>query len=155
MQTGSDGTTPLAAPVIVSACLLGLPTRYDAVALEGVSLPERFKGRTLIPVCPEQLGGLPTPRPPQEFRSGTGTDALEGRARVVNSQGADVTQSFIRASGAVCEIARALGATEALLKEGSPACGVTRVTVHGKKSTGMGVTAAALENLGLTLHAAD
>jgi uncharacterized protein YbbK (DUF523 family) len=152
MQTGTDGTTSFPAPVIVSACLLGLPTRYDAGPLEGVSLPERLRGRMLIPVCPEQLGGLPTPRPQQELRGGTGADVLKGRARVVNREGTDVTASFVRAAGIVCQIAQALGADEACLKDGSPSCGVTRVTVDGKETSGFGVTAAAIKNLGLTLH---
>jgi uncharacterized protein YbbK (DUF523 family) len=109
----------------------------------------------LIPICPEQLGGLPTPRPPQDFRGGTGEDVLEGRARVVNSEGEDVTQSFIRAAETVCEIARCLDVKEALLKDGSPACGVTRVTVNGEETAGLGVTSARLRQLGVTLQAFD
>ncbi len=115
-------------------------------------MPEQFRGRVLIPVCPEQLGGLPTPRPSQEFSGGTGMDVLEGRARVVNIEGADVTRSFVRAAEIICELASALGATEALLKDGSPACGVSRVTVDGRECAGLGVTAAALKRLGLALH---
>jgi uncharacterized protein YbbK (DUF523 family) len=74
---------------------------------------------------------------------------------VVNLEGRDVTQSFLRAAQAVCEIARALGATEALLKDGSPACGVTRVTVDNSETTGSGVTTAALRGLGLSLHGVE
>ena len=77
---------------------------------------------------------------------------LKGRARVVNTEGVDVTQNFVKAAEAVCELARALGVKEALFKDGSPACGVSRVTVDGKETTGLGVTAAALKALDITLR---
>jgi uncharacterized protein YbbK (DUF523 family) len=136
----------------VSACLLGLPTRYDGQALERAPLPEQLRGRVLVPVCPEQFGGLPTPRPRQDFRGGTGPEVLERKARVVNEDGIDVTESFLKGAQITCEIAQAPGVKEALLKDGSPSCGVSRVTVDGKESAGLGVTAAALRKLGLTLH---
>ena len=142
-------------PVLVSACLLGLPTRYDGKLLEGIPLPERFKGRLLIPVCPEQLGGLPTPRPRNELRCGAGADVLEDRARVINEDGLDVSGNFLRGARAACEIATMLGVREALLKDGSPSCGVTRITVDGRETAGLGVTAAALANLGLALQHLD
>ena len=143
---------PKSLPVLVSACLLGLPTRYDGKPLENIALPEQFKGRILIPVCPEQLGGLPTPRPRQEFRDGSGFDVLDGKARVVNKDGIDVSGNFLRGAQITCQIAQAVGAKEALLKDGSPSCGVTTVTVDGSEVSGLGVTAAALKNLGLSLH---
>jgi uncharacterized protein YbbK (DUF523 family) len=142
-------------PILVSACLLGLPTRYDGKPLQDVVLPEEFKKRILIPVCPEQLGGLPTPRPRQDFRGGSGAEVLDGTARVVNSEGVDVTDKFIKDAQITCKIAQIAGVEEAILKEGSPSCGVTRVTVDGKETSGLGVTAAALKNLGLTLHPCD
>lgn len=142
-------------PVLVSACLLGLPTRYDGGQLTPARLPEHLKGKVLIPVCPEQLGGLPTPRPAQEMRGGTGDDVLAGKARVVNSDGLDVTENFRRGARIVCEIAQLTGAKEALLKDGSPSCGLTRVTVDGTEVSGPGVTAAALKNLGFTIHSRD
>jgi uncharacterized protein YbbK (DUF523 family) len=152
-STDAPGPGPDTTPVLVSACLLGLPTRYDGKLLENVILPERFKERILVPVCPEQLGGLPTPRPPQDFRGGTGAEALEAGARVVNENGIDVTKNFLRGAQITCEIAQILGVKEALLKDGSPSCGVTRVTVAGRETTGAGVTTAALRKLGLEITA--
>lgn len=145
----------LSPPVLVSACLLGLPTRYDGTALSPEALPEEIKSRILIPVCPEQLGGLPTPRPRQEFRGGSGREALEGKARVVNEEGIDVTESFLRAAKIVCRIAELAGAKEAYFKEGSPSCGVERVTVNGAKASGSGVTTAALMEMGITVYPCD
>ncbi len=144
---------PDSTPVLVSACLLGLPTRYDGKPLEVVHLPERFNGRVLIPICPEQLGGLPTPRPRQEFRGGAGAEVLEGNARIVNEDGVDVTENFLRGAQIACEIAKLAGAKEALFKDGSPSCGITRVTMDGKETTGLGVTAAALRKLGIKIIA--
>lgn len=118
-------------------------------------LPEHLKDRVLIPVCPEQLGGLPTPRPAQELRGGTGDDVLAGNARVVNLEGFDVTENFLRGARIVCEIARLTGAREALLKDGSPSCGVTSVTVDGAKVAGPGVTAAALKQLDIIIHSCE
>jgi uncharacterized protein YbbK (DUF523 family) len=142
-------------PALVSACLIGLPTRYDGKVLGSVSLPEQFKGRILIPVCPEQLGGLPTPRPKQEFRDGSGFDVLAGKARVINEDGIDVTENFLRGARIACRIAELVGAKEAFLKDGSPSCGVTRVTVDGSEVTGLGVAAAALKQLGIALYPCD
>jgi uncharacterized protein YbbK (DUF523 family) len=150
-KTQSCKLSPASAPVIVSACLLGLPTRYDGKPPEGIVIPERFTGRLLVPVCPEQLGGLPTPRPPQEFRGGAGPEVLGGTARLVNAEGVDVTENFLRGAEIACEIAKLTGATEALLKDGSPSCGLSRIVIDGKETTGSGVTAAALQKLGLRL----
>jgi uncharacterized protein YbbK (DUF523 family) len=139
----------------VSACLLGLPTRYDNRCLKDVSISGEFQNRVIIPVCPEQLGGLPTPRPPSEFRGGSGPEVLAGKARLVNAEGADVTENFLRGAEITCKIAGIAGAAEALLKDGSPSCGLSRVAVDGKEVAGMGVTAAALAKLGLKLMPCD
>jgi len=74
-------------PVLVSACLLGLNTRYDAASCECQCLGESLAGAWVIPVCPEQLGGLPTPRPPAEIASGDGCAVLEAGARVLAADG--------------------------------------------------------------------
>ncbi len=126
--------------LLVSACLLGLSTRYDAEPLEEL-VPDYFlKNFVLIPVCPEQLGGLPTPRPPAEVVGGDGFDVLEGRARVMSSSGLDVTEAFIKGAREVERLVKALGIKGALLKARSPSCGL---------SPKVGVTAAALLRMGL------
>lgn len=131
-------------PYLVSACLLGLRTRYDGGS-KAVSWLARHT-RKLIPVCPEQLGGLPTPRPPAEILDGDGWAVLEGRVHVVNRKGEDVTQAFIRGAEEVLRLARLLRAEGMILKARSPSCGL---------SPKMGVCAALLRLHGYTLIEID
>lgn len=138
-------------PVIVSACLLGLRTRYDggdAFSIEAVALIE---GRTIVPVCPEQLGGLSTPRPASEIAMGDGYEVLEGGAKVIDELGADVTLKFVKGAMDVLQIARLTGAAEAFLKEKSPSCGVGTICRDSQCVNGIGVTAALLKKEGLLL----
>lgn len=121
--------------VLVSACLVGLCTRYDARNKPDARCIEQLHGATWIPVCPEQLGGLSTPRPPADIVDGDGFDVLAGQARVVTKNGQDVTRHFIRGAEQVLQLARAQGISSAMLKARSPSCGV-----YGKT----GVTAALL-----------
>jgi len=109
----------------------------------------------LIPVCPEQLGGAPTPRLPAEICQGTGEDVLDGRARVMTSDGRDVTDIYLRGAAEVLAVARLTGATCAVLKARSPSCGVGDTydgTFSHTLREGSGVTAAALARAGLLLH---
>ena len=129
-------------PVLVSACLLGLRTRYDGGRLSE-PLAEALLGHyRVIPVCPEQLGGLPTPRPPAEILGGDGAEVLSGTARVVNAQGEDVTRAFLCGAEEVLRLARLFGVRRAFLKAGSPSCGLDP----------LGVTAALLLREGLELY---
>jgi len=139
-------------PVLVSACLLGLPTRYDGGDCRRRELLDALAGSWLVPVCPEQLGGLPTPRAESEFDCGSGEDVLDGRARLVSSRGDDVTDCFLRGAWAAAELARLLGVRRALLKEGSPSCGVRRVWRAGRVVEGCGVAAALLRRLGVEIE---
>lgn len=99
--------------ILVSACLLGIPCRYDGKSIAVPQVCELEARHQLIPICPEQLGGLPTPRPPSE-RQGD---------RVVNREGLDVTDHFKRGAECAVAIARLSGADLALLKQNSPSCG--------------------------------
>ena len=128
-------------PVLVSACLAGLRTRYDGRVVEQRGVLERLKGCVWIPVCPEQFGGLPTPRCPADIRGGNGDDVLDGKARVVDSDGVDVSEPFIRGAEMVVEIARKQRVEEVLLKARSPSCGVQN----------LGVTAALLKRSGFKI----
>ena len=101
--------------ILVSACLLGICCRYDGRGNPNdavLSLLNR-DDITLIPVCPEQLGGLSTPRIPSERRG----------ERVVNRAGEDVTSQFIRGAEEALRIAKLYGCQVAVLKERSPSCG--------------------------------
>ena len=77
----------------------------------------------MIPVCPEQLGGLGTPRAPMEIIGGGGIDVVDGTARVVNANGEDVTAHLLKGAEEVVKIATLLGIREAIMKRGSPSCG--------------------------------
>ncbi|MCL4872718.1 DUF523 domain-containing protein [bacterium] len=136
-------------PVIVSACLLGLRTRYDGKDAYSIEAVTRLEGRAVIPVCPEQLGGLPTPRPASEIMDGDGTAVLAGAAKVIDEFGADVTLQFMKGAMDVLQIARITGSEEAFLKERSPSCGVGTICRDSICVNGTGVTAALLKREGL------
>ena len=100
-------------PILVSACLLGVPCRYDGCAQSNERLLTLTGSRALIPVCPEQLGGLPTPRPPAERRED----------RVVTRSGEDVTEAFAQGAHETLRLAQLFGCRAAVLKANSPSCG--------------------------------
>jgi len=120
---------------LVSACLTGLCTRYDGRSKPDRNCLQAIESRHYIPVCPEQLGGLATPRIAAELTGGDGKDVLNNRATVINRQGLDVTGNFVAGAEAVLAIAVAQNIKLAMLKAGSPSCGLTPVP---------GVTAALL-----------
>jgi len=111
-------------PVLISACLLGIPCRWHGRrAKKREKLIERLKKRyVLVPVCPEQLGGMPTPRT-SETLHGTGAKVLDGGLRIIAPEtGEDVTQLHLNGADYTLEIARMVGARRAYLKGGSPSC---------------------------------
>ena len=120
---------------IVSACLMGLKTRYDGRIISSDIGRETVAGTICIPVCPEQLGGLPTPRLAADLTGGDGHDVLAGRARVITRNGLDVTENFILGARQVLGIARQQQVAKVFLKSRSPSCGLKPV---------IGVTAALL-----------
>ena len=136
--------------ILISACLLGVPTRYDGAALPLLSFPAELAGRALLPVCPEELGGLGTPRPPAEIDAGAdGGAVLDGRARVRRPDGTDVTAAFLSGAEALVRLARERGAAAAWLKSKSPSCGAGRTHAGGRAVAGFGVAAEALRRAGL------
>jgi uncharacterized protein YbbK (DUF523 family) len=128
---------------LVSSCLTGLCTRYDGRIKPDRTCLRRLENKTWIPICPEQLGGLPTPREAADIHGGDGTDVLQGKARVLTKTGLDVTPQFIRGAEQVLEIARSQSVTSILLKARSPSCGVTGTC---------GVTAALLQKHSFSLE---
>lgn len=142
--------------VVVSACLLGLRSRYDGKPLDSKLVEDvlnLLKGCHLVAICPEQMGGLPTPRPAMEIESGSGEDVLEGRSRVFDLSGADVTNSLIVGAEEALRLAQISGAKFALLKEGSPSCGSGFIKRGGKRINGQGVTAAMMRWAGIEVYA--
>ncbi|MCA1705256.1 MAG: DUF523 domain-containing protein, partial [Actinobacteria bacterium] len=134
------------------ACMAGIPCHYDGSA--GDEYPGARRG-VVVAVCPEQLGGLATPRSRAEIVGGTGDDVLDGRARVMSEQGDDVTEEYLRGAYATLEVARAAGATTAVLQDKSPSCGSTVIndgSFSKTRRTGMGVTAALLARHGIAVR---
>ncbi|UCC91599.1 MAG: DUF523 domain-containing protein [Candidatus Aenigmatarchaeota archaeon] len=139
---------------IVSACLIGVNCRYDGRNKFNSKVSEMFKKGVLVPVCPEQLGGLPTPREPNEITGGTGSDVLEGKAKVLTKSGKDVTENFLAGAKQALQMAESSGAKEAILKSDSPSCGFGEIydgTFSGRLVKGDGVTTALLRKNGISI----
>lgn len=143
----------MAKTALVSACLLGLATRYDGSDNLSPQVVSYLKQKHLIPipVCPEQLAGMPTPRPKCWFTAGDGNAVLEGSGRICDEHGQDTTAAFVRAAKEIYRIAELTGCKLAILKQRSPSCGSRTVHCNGKLISGMGVTAAMLQNEGLEI----
>jgi uncharacterized protein YbbK (DUF523 family) len=137
--------------VLCSACLLGCRCRYDGTDKQDPRVEKALAGHEVVPICPEAAGGLPIPRPPADLSGGDGRKVLEGAARVVSSKGLDVTAQFARGADLALQAARRYGARAALMKEGSPSCGSGRICLDGRKVSGMGVAAAALDRAGIAI----
>lgn len=128
--------------ILVSACLLGTPCRYDGRSVPNAKILDLVREHTLIPVCPEQLGGLPTPRIPSEYNGQT----------VSNREGTDVTEAFRRGASECVRVARLLEVDLAILKDKSPSCGVgVRYSGNfdGTLTNGDGMTAELLKAAGI------
>ncbi|HZJ76697.1 MAG TPA: arginine--tRNA ligase, partial [Oscillospiraceae bacterium] len=168
--------------ILISACLLGVNCKYNGgnnspysrcykgpyfcypganninLTPEGSMFGNCFfelEDKKIIPICPEQLGGLPTPRLPAEIKGGNGSDVLEGKAKAINSEGTDVTEEFMKGAYETLKLAETLGATKAILKARSPSCGVGKIyngDFNGTLIDGDGVTAALLKSKGLKVY---
>jgi len=142
-------------PILVSSCLLGLRTRYDGDSRPSRELITFAPTNRLVPVCPEQLGGLPTPRVKSSLSGGDGEDVLSSTGRAVNEAGRDVTENFLRGARAVLNLAKICGARFAIMKEKSPSCGVHKTYIDFELADGCGVTTAALRIPGLEIFVID
>ncbi|MFI6594661.1 DUF523 domain-containing protein [Nonomuraea sp. NPDC050536] len=147
--------------ILVSACLMGRKVRYDGRAKtssDAQLATWRQEGR-LVPFCPEVEGGLPTPRPAAEIEGGVGGAAvLSGAARVLATDGSDVTGEFLAGAQAALTVATSFGIKVAVLKEGSPSCGALSIydgTFRGRRTPGQGVTAALFELNGIRVFTED
>lgn len=133
--------------ILVSACLVGMHCRWDKTGDKNNRLYKLYKQGKVIAVCPEEIGGLGTPRKPAEILGGSGDDVLRGQARVFSNEGCDVTDEFIRGARRVLEIVRSFKIKKAVLKSKSPSCGLGCIydgTFSGDLIPGHGVTAALL-----------
>ena len=142
----SDGSESKQRPALaISACLAGVPCSYSGKAKPVEHLDELRERYRLIYVCPETLGGLPTPRVPSEIQGD----------RVVMKDGTDVTEAFEKGAKAALEKARCSGCGKALLKEKSPSCGFGAVydgTFSGTLVEGNGLAAALFSKAGIEVY---
>ncbi|EZH65684.1 hypothetical protein DH09_12580 [Bacillaceae bacterium JMAK1] len=138
--------------IVVSACLAGMPVRYDGQHKGHELIQQWLREKKAIPVCPELLGGLQTPREPAEIVGGTGDDVLEGCAQVFDKTGHDVSDQFIAGAYKTLRRIQELDASLVILKEDSPSCGSQSIysgSFNGEKIQGNGVTTALLKKHGI------
>lgn len=144
--------------ILVSACLLGHCTKYDGGSNDTPLLIGHISWDQFIAFCPEQLGGLPTPRPAAEIIAGSGEDVLAGTSKVMNKKGEDVTEYFICGAEKSAQLAARYNITAAIIKQRSPSCGSRQIydgSFSHRTKAGMGVAAAMLHRLGISLYSEE
>lgn len=141
--------------IIISACLIGINCRYDGGNSLNETILSSLSRDMYIPLCPEQLGGLSTPRLPSQIMTGSGREVLDGTSSIYDSSGKDVTEHFLRGAHEVARIARIMKIDRALMKEFSPSCGVCSIKRNGVAVPGMGVAASLLSSMGVTVISSE
>ncbi len=135
-------------PIVVSACLAGINCRYDGSNQLNSRVLNLIKDNKAIALCPEQLGGFPTPRPPAEITSN----------RVEEVNGRDVTAKYNKGANEALKLVKLHGCKKAILKSKSPMCGSCKIydgTFSGKLKNGNGIFAQLLKNEGIIIEEAS
>lgn len=138
--------------------MLGVNCRYDGQSNLNEKVIRLAAKEVLVPVCPEQLGGLGTPREPMKIIGGAGPEVLDGKARVMNRSNKDVTENLVRGAEETLKIARSLSVKKVILKARSPSCGCGKIhsgTSLDRLVEGDGVTAALLKRSGIRVITED
>jgi uncharacterized protein YbbK (DUF523 family) len=138
--------------ILVSACLAGINCTYKAGNNRNEKVIKLVRKGKAIPVCPEQLGGLSTPRSGSRIISGNGNDALDGKSKVMTDDGEDVTQQYIKGANETLAIAKNFNVSAVILKQGSPSCGngYTQGGLNSREKTaGDGITVALMKRNGI------
>ena len=145
--------------ILCSSCLLGLCVNYRGASHPHPDLVRLAREGKVVCFCPEQGGGLATPRVPSEIEPGATADqVLDGAARVRDRDGADVTEAFLRGARLAVQMAELVRPDVIVLRNGSPSCGVSLVhdgTFQGRKVPGCGVAACALKRAGYKVQGDD
>ena len=144
--------------ILVSACLVGHNTKYNGGNNRNEDVLEFLKDKEYILCCPEQLGGLSTPRLPAEIRNGDGLKVLEGEAEVININGENCTLNFIKGAEETLKLALKNNITVAILKSMSPSCGKACIydgSFSNKAISGNGVTSQILARNGINVLTED
>ncbi len=144
-------------PILVSSCLLGLKTRYDGTDNYSRAVIDFIRANQFIPVpvCPEQLAGLPTPRPKCWFSHGDGMAVLSGQGQLVSEEGNDVTELFRHGAEECLKLATLTGCKMAILQQRSPSCGSQKIYLNEQLVEGVGVTTALLKQNGFKIFSDD
>jgi uncharacterized protein YbbK (DUF523 family) len=142
--------------ILVSTCLVGVNTQWNEDCTKIDDVVELVKSGKAVFLCPEQLGGLSTPREPAEIEEGkTAKDVLEGKGKVLTRTGKDVTKQFVSGAQRTLAFCQEIGIETAILKAGSPSCG-SRQTYDGTFSDttrpGKGITAELLKQNGVKVY---
>lgn len=142
--------------ILISSCLIGLYCRYDGETKLVEKLTKLVEQGKAIFICPEQAGGLATPRVPAETEQGkTSKDVLEGNARVMGKDGSDVTKEFEKGAKEALSLCQKYGIKIAILNQKSPSCGSTKTydgSFTGNKILGNGITAELLMQNGISVY---
>ncbi len=145
--------------IMVSACLVGLDSRYNGESNYNANIEKLVKEGKAIVVCPEQMGGCATPRNPCEIAmNSTGEEVLLGNARVIDSQGQDYTCEFLKGADETLKVAKLFNINMAIFKSRSPSCGCGKIydgTFSGRLIDGNGVAAQILINNGYKVLTED
>lgn len=138
--------------ILVSACLVGLNCKYNGGNNYNEEIFDLVKTGKAIPICPEQLGGLTTPRAPAEIK------IIDGKRRVINNKGIDVTEEFEKGAEEVLKLVKSLNITKAILKSRSPSCGAGKIysgNFDGELIDGNGILADLLLKSGVEIVNSD
>lgn len=138
--------------IFVSACLVGINCKYSGGNNYNEKIFNLVKEGKAIPICPEQLGGLSTPRNPSERK------VINGKKIVIDNKNNDVTENFVKGANEVLELAKKLNIKEAILKSRSPSCGKGQIysgNFDGKLIDGDGVLVELLINNGIKVISSD
>lgn len=138
--------------IVVSSCLAGLPVRYNGTDSLHEEIRRLVSEEKALALCPELLGGFVTPREPAEIVGGDGYDVLDGRAKVLEKSGQDVTAQYITGAQRTLQIVKEVQAKAVILKENSPSCGSALIydgQFHNQRLAGCGVTTALLRRHGI------
>jgi uncharacterized protein YbbK (DUF523 family) len=134
---------------LVSACLCGIPCRFDGKTSIDPEVEKLVRRGKALPVCPEVLGGMSIPRTGVEIIRGEGKDVLSGSALVISENSEDMTRFLLRGALASLKIAQRFGVKTAIFKQRSPSCGCGQIKRKGRRLRGDGVTTALLKKEGI------
>jgi len=144
--------------ILVSMCLAGIDCNYKSESKPNERVKELIRKNKAIPICPEQLGGLTTPRSGSRILSGNGNDVIDGRTRIITDKGNDVTENYLKGAELTLQLCKEFNIKTAILKQGSPSCGngKTQGGENERESVdGDGVTTALLKRNGIEVYSEE